>query len=230
VHTIIRLARNVAEAVRKTAMENASDLLVLGWPGYTNTSGRLFGSVLDPVVDNPPTDIAVVRYRQHRPLHSILVPVAGGPNSRLAVKMAADMAQAGEGGPARVILLHVIPLRASTGDQVRAEQALSASLEGIEYQHLEKRIVEGTDVVETVLAQAEGHSLVVVGATQEPLFKNLLMGNIPEQIARRATVTVIMVKRRSSPLHSFLRQTVLEPTTAVSAQDTPHRATLFAPS
>jgi len=37
------------------------------------------------------------------------------------------------------------------------------------------------------------------------------MGNISEQIAKRAEVTVIIVKRRSSPLHAFLRQTVLGP-------------------
>jgi hypothetical protein len=40
-----------------------------------------------------------------------------------------------------------------------------------------------------------------------------LFGNIAEQIARRAEVTVILVKRRSGAIHSFLRQTVLEPTT-----------------
>jgi hypothetical protein len=91
VHTMIRLGRDVAEAVRKTALENASDLLVLGWPGYTNTAGRLFGSVVDPIVDNPPTDIAVVRYRAYRPLRSILVPVAGGPNSRRAARMAVNI-------------------------------------------------------------------------------------------------------------------------------------------
>jgi hypothetical protein len=43
------------------------------------------------------------------------------------------------------------------------------------------------------------------------MFRNLLMGNVAVQIAQRAAVTVIMVKRRSSRLHSFLRQTVLEP-------------------
>jgi len=55
--------------------------------------------------------------------------------------------------------------------------------------------------------------LIVTGATEEPLFRNLLFGNIVEQIARRAEVTVILVKRRSGAIHSFLRQTVLEPTT-----------------
>ena len=213
VHSIIRLGRNRAEAVRKTVEENASDLLVLGWPGYTLTMGRLFGSVIDPIVDDPPTDIALVRYRQQRPVRAVLVPVGGGLNSRLAVKLAVGMAQAGEHGPARVTLLHVIPVGAGNGDLVRAQQALRNSREGIQYDLLAESIVEGANVVETVLEQAKGYDLIVIGATNEPLFKNLLVGNIPEQVAQQAAVTVVMVKQRSSPFHSFLRQTVLEPTT-----------------
>jgi amino acid transporter/nucleotide-binding universal stress UspA family protein len=213
VHTIIRLGRNVAEAVRKTVDENASNLVVLGWPGYTNTAGRLYGSVIDPVVDDPPTDIAVVRYRARRPIRSVLVPVAGGPNSRRAVKMATFMAMAGEDGPARVTLLHIVPTGARNGALVRAQQVIDYTLEGIDYAHIEPRIVEGTNVVDTVLRESVGYDLIVLGATNEPLFENLLLGGIAEQIAKRADITVIMVKRRSTQLHSFLRQTVLEPTT-----------------
>ena len=215
VHTMIRLGRNVAEAVRKTALENASDLIVMGWPGYTNTAGRLYGSVIDPIVDNPPTDIAIVRYREYRPLRSILVPVSDEPNSRRAVRMAVSMARASQNGPVKVTLLHVLPVGARSAAIVRAEQCLDYVLEGIEDTFVEKRLVEGTDVVDSVIneAQAGSHDLIVVGATEEPLFRNLLMGNVSGQIAGRAQVTVVMVKRRSSLLHSFLRQTVLEPTT-----------------
>jgi CIC family chloride channel protein len=213
VHTIIRLGRNVAEAVRKTVEENASDLVVLGWPGYTNTAGRLYGSVIDPIVDDPPCDIALVRYRERRPVRSILVPVAGGPNSRRAVKMATVMAAAGENGPARVTLLHVVPAGARNGDMVRAQQVIDYTLEGISYQAIQPSIVEGAGVVETVLRESEGYDLIVLGATEEPLFRNLLVGNLATQIAKRAKVTVVVVKRRSSRLHSFLRQTVLEPST-----------------
>jgi nucleotide-binding universal stress UspA family protein len=213
VHTMIRLGRKVAQSLRKTALENASDLIVLGWPGYTNTSGRVYGSVIDPIVDDPPTDIAVVRYRSDRPLRSILVPVAGGPNSRRSVKLAVSMARGEDPGPVKVTLLNVVPAGASDSDRVRGEQVLSYALNGIDYEHIERRVVEGADVVDAILAEAEGVDLIVLGAAQEPLFKNLLMGNISEQVATRANVTVVMVKRRSSPLHSFLRRTVLEPTT-----------------
>ncbi len=211
VHTIIRLGRDVAEAVRKTSIENASDLLLLGWTGRTSTAERLFGEVIDPLVSDPPTDLAVVRHRARRPVKSVLVPVAGGPNNRLAVKLAVTMAQAGEFGPAKVTLLHVAPIGPNPADLVRAEQVFKYDLEGIHYDRVEKLVVESPNVVDAILEQAKEYDLIVIGATEEPLLRNLLIGSIGAQVAQRATVTVIMVKRRSTPFRSFLRQTILEP-------------------
>ncbi|HSO28013.1 MAG TPA: universal stress protein [Anaerolineales bacterium] len=63
--------------------------------------------------------------------------------------------------------------------------------------------------------------MIVIGATNEPLFRNLLIGNVSERVAKEAEVTVIVVKRRSTPLHSLLRQTVLEPSTNNVRRDEP---------
>ncbi len=219
VHTMIRLGRDVAEAIRKTALEDASDLIVLGWPGYTNTAGRLFGSVVDTIVDNPPTDLAIVRYRAYRPLRSILVPVAGGWNSRLAVKLAVSMARQAEGGCAKITVLHVLPPGSQESERVRAEQVIKRALNGVVTDPcaIDRSIVEGASVVDAVLQTAPAYDLIVVGATDEPLFQNLLVGNVAQRIARDAEVTTIMVKRRSGPIRSMLRQTVLAPST-VDAQ------------
>jgi amino acid transporter/nucleotide-binding universal stress UspA family protein len=215
VHTVIRLGRNVPEALRKTAVENASDLIVFGWPGYTNTAGRFFGSVIDPLVDNPPTDIALVRYRHRRPVHSILVPVSAGPNSRRAVKLAVSMARQAEDGPANICVMTVIPYGAAPNVRIRARQAIDYSLESTrDYRdHIVTELVEGHDIAGTIIEQAHDHDLVVMGATEEPVFRNLLTGNLPTQVARNAPVSVIIVKRRSGLIRSMLRQTVLPPTT-----------------
>ncbi len=215
VHTMIRLGRKVDDAVRKTALENASDLILLGWPGFTNTAGRLYGSVIDPIVDDPPCDIAVVRYREHRPIRSIFVPLSGGPNSRRVVRIAVNMASMGEEGPALVNLMHIVPTGAGTREHVRTNQIFDYALEGIDYPHITRDIVEGTSVLDTILENAENCEcdLIVIGSTDEPLFRNLLFGSIADQVANRAKVTVIVVKRRQSAFHSFLRQTVLEPST-----------------
>ncbi len=216
VHTLIRIGRKVHEAIRQTVDENASDIIVLGWPGYTNTAGKIFGSVIDPLVDNPPTDIAIVRYQRdtdEHPIRSIFVPVAGGPNSRRAVRLAVQLAQVSLDGPTQVTLAHVIPPNATQAHRVSAQKIFNYTLEGLDYPHVETTLIAGEKVAETIIAHAKDYDLVVIGATEEPLFKNLLVGNIAEEVANHAGVTTIMVKRRSSRLHSVLRQTVLMPTT-----------------
>ena len=216
VHTLIRIGRKVHEAIRQTVDENASDIIVLGWPGYTNTTGKIFGSVIDPLVDNPPTDVAIVRYQRdtdERPIRAIFVPVAGGPNSRRAVRLAVQLAQVSLDGPVRVTLAHVVPPNATEAHRVSAQKIFHYTLEGLDYPHVETTLIEGEKVAETIVEHAKGYDLVVIGATEEPLFKNLLVGNIAETVANEASVTTIMVKRRSSRLHSVLRQTVLMPTT-----------------
>ena len=221
VHTLIRIGRKVHEAIRQTVDENASDLIVLGWPGYTSTAGRIFGSVIDPLVDNPPTDIAIVRYRDdtdERPIRAIFVPVAGGPNSRRAVRLAIQIARVSLDGPVQVTLAHVVPPHATEAHRVSAQKVFNYTLEGLDYPHVETRLITGDKVAETIVEAAQGYDLIVIGATEEPLFKNLLVGNIAETVANQAPVTTIMVKRRSSRLHSVLRQTVLMPATGQTVQ------------
>lgn len=219
VHTMIRLGRNVAEAVRKTANENASDMIVLGWPGSTNSAERVFGSVIDPIVDNPPTDIAVVRLGEDRPLRSILVPVAGGPNSVRAIELAVTFAEQKNGGNGtQIVLFSAIAPNARASAKIRLQSTLENYAQRVTYPHISIRVVEHEHVVDAILDEAPSHDLIVIGASREPLFQNILVGSVPEQVARRARVTVVMVKRRSSTMHRFLRMTVLEPTTGASVK------------
>jgi len=215
VHTVLRLGRDVADATRTTIYENAADMVVLGWPGYTNTAGRMFGSVIDQIVDDPPADIALVRYRTYRPIRSILVPVSGGPNSRRALQLAISMASQEPENNVIITLLNVMPPGAGQSGKARAEQAFRETQLGLDYPTIEHQIVEGVDVADMILDFASDDrcedcfDMIVIGATTEPLFRNLLVGSIIERVVREAKVTVIVVKRRSSQLHSILRRTVL---------------------
>ena len=111
-----------------------------------------------------------------------------------------------------VTALHVVPSHANEQDRVRGMRALQDSVDGIGYEQLETLVVAGADLARTILEQAVGYDLIVLAASDEPLFKNLLVGKMTERVARKAKVTVMMVKRRSTPLHSFVRQALLEPT------------------
>jgi CIC family chloride channel protein len=210
-HTMIRLGRSIHEAILKTSAENSSDLILFGWPGYTGSRDRLFGSVIDRIVANPPTDLGIVRYRPYEKLNRILVPVAGGPNGRLAVTMALALAN-NTPEPTSVVLTYVVtPDASQTEAEARAKNAFRRSVEGFTFD-FDEQIVKAATPAEGILKAAESCDMVVIGATnKERLWQNLLAGNVSQQVAEQANCTVIIVKRRSTMLASVLRETVLEP-------------------
>ncbi|MCP5098151.1 MAG: amino acid permease [Chloroflexi bacterium] len=211
VHTMLRLGRSVPEAITKTVMENASDMIVFGWPGESGSNDKLFGSVIDHVIANPPTDIAVVRLREMKELHRILVPVAGGPNSRLALMTALALAR-NTAVPTEVVLLHVTQQDVDeTTAQARAGNAFRRAYEGNSYEFVDQRIVTADSPLDGILSAAADCDLIVIGASKENLFRNLLMGNVTQQVAEQASSPVMIVKRRSNAVASVLRETILPP-------------------
>ena len=209
VHSMIRLGRSISDAILKTVQENKSDVALFGWPGSTGSRDQMFGSVIDRIASNPPTDIAILRHRPYEELQSILVPVAGGPNSRLAVSLAIALAR-NTPESTKVVLLHISLSRTNPkGAEARAQNAFRRATEGRRYELIEKRILISDSPAAGILEVSEDCDMIVIGATKERLFRNILVGNVSEQIADRAHCPVLIVKRRSTMVASMLRETVL---------------------
>jgi nucleotide-binding universal stress UspA family protein len=207
---MIRLGRSVSDAILKTIAENTSDMILFGWPGRSGTNERLFGSVIDQIVENPPADIAIVRLRPYTLLNKIVVPIAGGPNSRLAATVAMSIARNTD-EETEVVLLHVVvsgvdPVQA----EARARSAFRRATQGLDYPFTEE-ILLADSPYDGIIKAAESSDMVVIGATKEPRFRNLLMGNVAQRVADGTSCPVIIVKRRSTIIEAMLRDTVLTP-------------------
>src|SRR5579883_2816945 len=107
VHTQIRTAQSISQAILETITDRHIDLLLMGWKGSTSTPGRIFGDVVDTIIRQASCDVVLVkggagfgdtvqdgidqpplRARQTTDgLHRWLVPIAGGPNSQHAIQL-----------------------------------------------------------------------------------------------------------------------------------------------
>jgi nucleotide-binding universal stress UspA family protein len=207
---MIRLDRHTDRAIIETARERDVDLMILGWPGHSGSAQHAFGSVIDLAAENPPCDLAVVRFRKRREPRRILVPTAGGANTRLAISLAIDQARRFSertGEEAEVTLLNIcLPATAGPDAQARSYELLR-NLSSAYKHRFEVKVVSADDVVEGIVKEATNHDLVIIGATDEGLFEQVLFGTIPERVTLRAPVTVMMVKRYRGPVRSWLRRT-----------------------
>jgi amino acid transporter/nucleotide-binding universal stress UspA family protein len=208
VHSMIRLGRDEVKGIFHTARRRRASLMVLDWRGYTRSRGRIFGHVIDRLVDNPPCDVVVV---SHKDLpytatvvdgfKRILVPASGGPHAALAASLAAQL---GVHFDARVTMLNICTRESNPEEQKRRLERLKATTEGIDFP-FEYQVLPATDTTEGILAQAVDYDLVLVGATRRRPFDRILFGNISERLAAQCPKTVIMVKRRD-PLEAILRR------------------------
>jgi amino acid transporter/nucleotide-binding universal stress UspA family protein len=210
VHTMIRLGRSVPEAILKTTAENSSDMILFGWPGSSGTHEQLFGSVIDRIIANPPADIAIVRFRPYSKLKRILVPIAGGRNSRLAVTTAVAIARNTAEDTTVVLTYIAIPGVDAVQAQARAQNAFRRAVHGVDYE-VTQQVIHADNPSDGIIRASDTADMIVIGATKEPVFRNLLMGNVAQRVADGAKCPVIIVKRRSTMIDAMLRETVLMP-------------------
>ncbi|MDZ8138390.1 MAG: chloride channel protein [Nostoc sp. DedQUE04] len=124
-----------------------------------------------------------------------LVPVAGGPNSPLAIKLLPALITLGN--DPKIRLTQVFKPSELKPDMSISEQAI---------RHLMRRRklsstvvalpIQANSVAEGVinLVETEGYDVVVLGASREGLLQQAIQGNIPEAIASGVESTVILVR------------------------------------
>jgi amino acid transporter/nucleotide-binding universal stress UspA family protein len=196
----IRYCRNVARGIISAATEKKADLLIMGWQGHRQR-GFSLGSTVDPILERATCNVAVFKDCRQNKYKNVLVPYAGGPNAAFALETGSIMVDKDEG---RVVVLHV----AAPG---KPTQNIDAFLdETVPQLNVPRSLFEPKYVIErdrfkVLCEEAEQHDLMVIGATGDPVFRQRVMGSLPEELARHCKRPLIMVKAKH-PIKSFIKR------------------------
>ena len=206
VRTQLRLGRNVSWSIMAAAHERDVELILLGWPGTTNSSGSAYGSVIDLISAHPPTDLAVVRLVRIGLPTRILVPVIRNRNSKLALTLARSQARYTEkktGGEVQITALHLVPPDMSERATETRRQKLIDEL-NLDTSIVELQVLPSQNLVQDILAAATDFDEIVIGAPEERLLEQQLFGSVPQKVAENSQVNVIMVKRHDPIKHGLV--------------------------
>ena len=215
-HSLIMIARRVGPAIENIVAERGANFIVLSWSGKTRR-GRKFGRTIDPLLANPPADLAIIRpaARMKWTVNKILVPVDASANSRLAVELATDLGRHIAGrAHAEITLLRVTHTKADAQDGAPA--LFDHLLEGIDYRKIEKKVQVGRSEANTIIEAAEDFDLVIFGASEaSPLrryfpdkARNRFSPWMMKRILSKAKPTTVMVKRHPAMLQSLVRRII----------------------
>jgi chloride channel protein, CIC family len=210
VHTQIRLAHDVAQAILETIKERHIDIVLMGWKGNTTTPGRIFGSAMDTIIrqascevilvklgdeEQPTSPLTVNREPLTPSLHfdRWLVPIAGGPNAQEAVKLLPGLTALSE--YPEIWLCQVFQPSKPEADKTLLQQDVNFL-----NRHLSTPAIAipiyAEAVEETIvnLAERKHCDVIILGASREGMLQQAIKGNLPEAIARNSRCTVILVR------------------------------------
>lgn len=209
VTSLIRVGHNAARAVLETARERDCDLIILGWKGYTSTTKKILGEVVDAVASHARADVMLVKQTDRKPLRRFLLPTAGGEHARCAEDYVASILRTAGGS---VTACSVVRPDASEKDVDEARRRLSEAVSRIRKRNelqTDSKLIRHKSVSVGVIEEAEDYDAVVVGAAGGSIYPQILFGNIPETIAKRCPRTVILVKRHD-PVKALMGRVVSE--------------------
>lgn len=138
-------------------------------------------------------------------MDSILLPVAGGPNTALAATVAGAL------GRVHNTDLHVITIRppkSTSREQKEVETMLTrvvGNFAGIPV--ITQEVIEHESVAKALVEQSAGCDLIVLGAASSTLFRRSLVGSLPERVGRESQCPVIIAKRYQN-VRSLMARTV----------------------
>jgi amino acid transporter/nucleotide-binding universal stress UspA family protein len=181
--------RNPARGILYQARAAGADLILLGWRGRPSGSQYIFGTTLDQVLEKSTFDVAVFKPNGKGPFKNVLVPIAGGPNSRGALEIAGMLADPNGG---IVTALHVLTPRTRPLD-FEGLVASACARFSLPRDRYASRVLLSEDPRREILRAAAEADLVVLGAT-EGRWRRVLAMSLPEDVARSCRTSVVIVK------------------------------------
>lgn len=184
-------------------------LLLVGWPGPLDAQA-LPENPIKVVLQKAHADVAVLLDHGIERVRRILVPVGGGPHSRLALALAHEIALA-EG--AETTALRVLA-EAADGEEVEDKAALLSEVceevLGEVPQCFTLRVRQAASVREGALAEvtSQPYDLIVLGASEEWALDTRLFGSVDDWLADRAPCSVLLCRRHELEAVSWLRRQV----------------------
>ena len=198
VHPLVLVSRTPGADICDVARAKGAGLIIMGWHKPVFSQAMLGGTV-QQVMQGSTADVAVFIDRGGPfPPRRILLPYTGTVHDRAALTLASRLARR---GGAQVTLLHVVrPGRAQPRLEQEVHSVLAQEFPEPTGGCTRLVVVESTRPVETVLQEATGYDLTMLGVGEEWQLEPHVFGLRPERIAVHCPSSLLIVRTRAQAM------------------------------
>lgn len=203
-HTHILAANDTVDGIVGFISDRHIQMVLMGWRGINNKGEAIFGNIVDKLISQITCDLLLVKLgdmdgaypNSLEKYHKWLIPIAGGPNSKKVMELLPALTALSKMPKSpEIILCQVHSLsweEPEYSELIKARGFLEETLD-LPILSIPLCADSVTNAV-TDLSSAEKCNLVMLGASQESLLKQVINGNIPQAIAKSLDTTVIVFR------------------------------------
>jgi Kef-type K+ transport system membrane component KefB/nucleotide-binding universal stress UspA family protein len=184
-----------AADICQVAKVKKADLILLGMHKPLLNQALLGGTVYE-VMNDAPSDVAVLIDRGLSKIKRVLLPFNGSIHAVAALRLARRL---NERSGAEIIVLHVTPPSRDDGARMGAKEQFASIFQsnGKDKNNVSMKVVEHEEPALAALAEAaNGYDLVVVGVGHEWGLEERRFGVHPERIIAECPTSLLVVKTR----------------------------------
>ncbi|ERH01223.1 MAG: universal stress protein UspA related nucleotide-binding protein [Halonotius sp. J07HN6] len=186
-HSIGATLLETSNTIQPIVNEQDPSVLVMERASGTTFFSDLRASMAERLAAE--TDVLTVDGRGAvEPIASILVPVAGGRHSKLAVEAATAIAAAND---AAIDLFHVVEDGSESGRQ-RGQQILDRASEGLEYEESDTWLYEASSAADAITEQSTYYDLTVMGAPTVSPLERFVFGSTATDVQDDADAPIVV--------------------------------------
>ena len=208
-YTKIRQGTNISNCILEEIESNQNVKLILaGWPGPIIPE-KMVENPIKILLEKAKTNMAVLLNNNLDEIHTILVPVGGGPHSRLALQLACEIADQEN---AKVVAFRSFS-KAHEAEEIEDEmlnlQQIVVDELGLIPARLTTRIARAETIIEGILAEAQrqNYDLIVIGTSEEYSSSTRLFGSVDDWVVEHVkNSSVLLVRQHESVMIHWIRK------------------------
>ncbi len=204
-----------SSGISKGILEEIEDsqnikLILAGWPGPLDPAATT-DNPIKALIDKAPTNVAVLLSRNLGTIRNILVPIGGGPHSRLALRLAYEIAEQ-ENAKVTAFRTYADPIEPEEiEDQMLDLRQIVEEELGEIPPRVTTRLAPAQTVISGVLneTQRQSYDLLAMGASEEYGTKTRLFGSVDDWIIEHVeNCSVLLTRRHESVGIHWLRRRI----------------------
>lgn len=164
----------------------------MGWRGRGFRQDVVLGSTLDEVIRKAPCDVGVTKLVGPIEPKRIVLPITGDIHENLAIEIAEAF---GAVYDSEISVIHVVNESPTEEELNNAYKLLEEASWKLSDLNVETKLLKSKKPAEAIIKESEGCGLLIVGATEEGLLQQIVMGSLPETLARKVECDILMVRK-----------------------------------